>query len=276
MKNYFLLLTLSWLPVFLNAQNRALDTIYANDQKNVALFFPAPIRQGITGAENFVFTYNREKQQFFGLLQAKPGKESNLLVVNTDGAVFSYIIGYRKELKHLNYFISASSSIGNEKPKGNSISSEKNVTSEELNKERHYREFCEYLMRQKSVIHRLKEKKEGIELSIENIRFHGEEIYVVMNIYNHSSLDYDLNFLKLSIVDRKQGKRKSIQSLMRKPVYQYLRPSRVMAHSRAKLVYVFPKFSLGDHKMGILEMNERKGERNLKLKLNKRFINHPY
>jgi len=26
-----------------------LDTIYANDQKNVVLFFPNPIRQGITG-----------------------------------------------------------------------------------------------------------------------------------------------------------------------------------------------------------------------------------
>ncbi|HAF76057.1 MAG TPA: conjugal transfer protein TraN, partial [Maribacter sp.] len=39
-----------------------IDTIYANDTKNVALFFPEPIRQGITGAENFIFTYNREKE----------------------------------------------------------------------------------------------------------------------------------------------------------------------------------------------------------------------
>ena len=40
-----------------------LDTIYANDTKNVALFFPEPIRQGITGSDNFVFTYNRENEQ---------------------------------------------------------------------------------------------------------------------------------------------------------------------------------------------------------------------
>ncbi|MGB3150202.1 MAG: conjugal transfer protein, partial [Maribacter sp.] len=40
---------------------KPLDTIYANDQKNVALFFPNSIRQGITGASHFVFTYNREK-----------------------------------------------------------------------------------------------------------------------------------------------------------------------------------------------------------------------
>ena len=40
---------------------QSLDTIYANGKKNIALFFPEPIRQGITGASNFVFTYNRKK-----------------------------------------------------------------------------------------------------------------------------------------------------------------------------------------------------------------------
>ncbi|MDT0651762.1 conjugal transfer protein TraN, partial [Zunongwangia sp. F297] len=93
-----------------------LDTIYANDTKNVALFFPEPIRQGITGSDNFVFTYNREEEQYFGLLQAKPGKESNLLVVNRNGSIFSYIVRYKKQLSKLNYFIPLSKSIGNERP----------------------------------------------------------------------------------------------------------------------------------------------------------------
>ena len=80
MKKYINILTLIFVSVSMNAQTTSiLDTIYANDTKNVALFFPEPIRQGITGSENFVFTYNREKEQYFGLLQAKQGKESNLL-----------------------------------------------------------------------------------------------------------------------------------------------------------------------------------------------------
>ncbi len=80
-----------------------LDTIYANEKKNVTLFFPHPIRQGITGSENFVFTYNRDKEQYFGLLQAKPGEDSNLLVINNNGAVYSYIISYKKQISKLNY-----------------------------------------------------------------------------------------------------------------------------------------------------------------------------
>ncbi|MFS4457289.1 hypothetical protein [Maribacter sp. 2304DJ31-5] len=39
---------------------RPLDTIMPMT-KNVALFFPNSIRQGITGADHIVFTYNREK-----------------------------------------------------------------------------------------------------------------------------------------------------------------------------------------------------------------------
>ena len=89
MKNSIIIIALVFISTFakISAQTtQLLDTIYANDTKNVALFFPEPIRQGITGSDNFVFTYNREKEQYFGLLQAKPGKESNLLVVNRNGS----------------------------------------------------------------------------------------------------------------------------------------------------------------------------------------------
>ena len=80
---------------------QTLDTIYANDKKNVALFFPEPIRQGITGTSNFVFTYNREKEQYFGLLQATPGTESNLLTVTKNGQVYSYILKYKEYIRFL-------------------------------------------------------------------------------------------------------------------------------------------------------------------------------
>ncbi|MCB0447603.1 MAG: conjugal transfer protein, partial [Gelidibacter sp.] len=88
------------LVIFSNSliAQKALDTIYVNDQKNVAMFFPEPIRQGITGKDNFVFTYNREKAQYFGLLQATPGPDSNLLAITNDGMVYSYILKYKEQL----------------------------------------------------------------------------------------------------------------------------------------------------------------------------------
>ena len=142
MKNYLFISAFVLVSTFTKAQNiLALDTIYANDQKNVALFFPEPIRQGITGSDNFVFSYNRENEQYLGLLQAKPGKESNLLVVNKDGSVFSYIIKYKERLSKLNYFIPMSSSIGNERPIANDSIKVANFEFSIANREHYYKRF---------------------------------------------------------------------------------------------------------------------------------------
>ena len=256
-------------------QQTPLDTIYANDQKNVALFFPEPIRQGITGSDNFVFTYNREKQQYFGLLQAKPGKESNLLVINQNGSIFSYIVRYREQLSTLNYFIPKASSIGNEKPIIADSSDAARPKNQVGKRTDYYQKLCSYLIDRKQRIGRLKKRNEGIVLSLENIVFDTEELYFVIQIENRSSLDYDLNFLDLSVQTRKKGKRKSLQSLYQKPLYTYNRPSKIAENETIRMVYVLPKFSISDDRRAMLELNEKNGERNLKLKISHRYINNP-
>ncbi|MBD0777754.1 DUF4138 domain-containing protein [Maribacter sp. ANRC-HE7] len=252
-----------------------LDTIYANDQKNVALFFPQPIRQGITGSDNFIFTYNREKEQYFGLLQAKPGKESNLLVINKNGSVFSYIVRYKQHLSRLNYFIPKTKSIGNEKPVSpDSVAIDK---SENLIKNRasYYQNFCSFLLDRKQLISKLRKRNEGIVLSIENIVFDKEELYFVIQIKNTSTLDYDLNFLDLSVCTRQKGRKKSQQRIYQEPLFVYGRPTRIVASETVSMVYVLPKFSLDSDRKIVVELNEKNGERTIELKVPYNYINNP-
>ncbi|MFD2825623.1 MULTISPECIES: DUF4138 domain-containing protein [Flavobacteriaceae] len=276
MKKYIIISTLVLSFAFAKAQTTTiLDTIYANDTKNVALFFPEPIRQGITGSDNFVFTYNREKEQYFGLLQAKPGKESNLLVVNRNGSIFSYIVRYKKQLSKLNYFISLSNSIGNEKPiKVDSILAE---SSEERvdNRTYYYQKFCSYLLNRNQRIGRIKKRNEGIVLSVENIVFDKEELYFVIQIENNSTLDYDLNFLKLSVETRQKGKKKSLQRLYQEPIFKHNMPSKITENETVRFVYVLPKFSLSNDRRAIFELHEKDGERNIELKISHSYINNP-
>lgn len=275
MRTLFLIL-ISLISAFSKAQtSTALDTIYANDTKNVALFFPEPIRQGITGSDNFVFTYNREKEQYFGLLQAKPGKESNLLVVNRNGAIFSYIVRYKKQLSKLNYFIPLSNSIGNEKPMVTDsiqvLTSEKKID----NRTYYYQKFCSYLLNRNQRIGRIKKRTQGIVLNVENVVFDKEELYFVIQIENNSKLDYDLNFLNLSIETRQKGKKKSLQSLYQESIYKQHLPSKIAEGKMVRFVYVMPKFSLSEDRRAILELNEKDGERNIKLNISHRYINNP-
>ena len=256
-------------------ENKVLDTIYANDTKNVALFFPEPIRQGITGSDNFIFTYNREKEQYFGLLQAKPGKESNLLVVNRNGSIFSYIVRYKSQLTKLNYFVPKSSSIGNERPIQNDTTVVAKVKDSIDNKTFYYTKFSSYLLDKRQRIGTIQKRNEGIVLSINNIVFDKEELYFVIQIENKSTLDYDLNFLNLSVETRQKGKKKSLQKLFQEPVFKYNLPQRITEGKVVRLVYIMPKFSIGNDRRLIVELNEKNGERDLKLKISHKYINNP-
>lgn len=276
MKNYLFISIFILLTTATTGQNASvLDTIYANDQKNVALFFPEPIRQGITGSENFVFTYNRDKEQYLGLLQAKPGKDSNLLVINKDGSVFSYIVKYMERLSKLNYFIPSSSRIGKEKPVEQDSLESVNSNLEVANRHSFYENFSSYLLNRKQCGGMLNKRNKGIVLSLEDIVFDKDELYFVMQIRNNTSLDYDLNFLNFSIETRRKGKRKSLQRLVKEPLYRYNLPSRIAKKASIRFVYVLPKFSLSNERRVIVELNEKAGERNLKLKVSHRFINNP-
>lgn len=275
MKTYIILIVLAFFSISMEAQKREiLDTIYANDQKNVALFFPNPIRQGITGSENFVFTYNREKEQYFGLLQAQPGKNSNLLIINNNGSIFSYIVTYKEELSRLNYFIPLTKAIGNEKPIEDQLTTIKNQEPR-FDKSKYYEHFCSYLIKRKQRLGRLKKRKNGIVLSVENIVFDKDELYFVIMVENRSSLDYDLNFLNLSIDTRKKGKKKSLQSLYQEPIFKYKLPTKIAEKKTVRLVYVISKFSISNERSVILELNENKGERNVRLKISNDYINNP-
>jgi hypothetical protein len=267
----------------IKVQNPVLDTIYANDHKNVALFFPEPIRQGITGSENFVFTYNRETQQHLGLLQATPGKESNLLIIGNSGSIFSYIIRYSEQLEKLNYFIPGSKSIGNETTEisGKTIETSQSTAgiSEIENRlagtETYYQNFCSHLLKSKPRIGRIKKRNEGINLRLENIVFDREELYFVIEIKNGSPIDYELNFLNLSVETRKNGSKKSIQKLILEPVFKYNLPGIIPVGKTARFVYVLPKFSIAGDKVVVIDLKELNGERDLKLRLRKRVVNNP-
>ncbi|MCC4214401.1 DUF4138 domain-containing protein [Leeuwenhoekiella parthenopeia] len=253
-----------------------LDTIYANDYTNVALFFPEPIRQGIVGSSDYVFSFNRDTAQHLGLLQAKPGKPSNLLVISTSGSVFTFIVMYKESLDTFTYFIQNQERIGFETPNDNDPipGSEELETSSEP-APFPFDRYAEYLLKRNQKISGLKTRNQGIILSVENIVFHKDALYFVLELENRSGLDYDFNYLNLSTQTRLKGKRKSVQKLLKEPLYTHGVPDKIKAGELRRFVYVVPKFSLSRDRRLIVDLSEAHGERELQLKINPRFINYP-
>ena len=258
MKTYTTLLLLI-CSISIQAQ-KSLDTIYANDKKNVALFFPDPIRQGITGASHFVFTYNREKEQYFGLLQAKPGTESNLLTVTSDGKVYSYILKYSEKLPELNYFINENESIGSELPEKTKQKPGVKSLNEYANRKTHFQKFSEYLL--KSSFERLKTKrKKGIKIQLQKMAYDASEVYLVIEVKNKSGIDFEIDYLNVYRTNGNNKRKASYQRLRQNVIYKYKMPYSVTDGKSQCFVYVLPKFVLGDDEKLMLELKELKGER---------------
>ncbi len=257
----------------------SLDTIYANDAKTVSLFFPKPIRQGIVGKSHFVFSYNQESHQYFGLLQATPGKDSNLLAITSNGHVYSYILKYAENLSKLNYFITEQESIGNEKPRHEVQNTDKSdsVKMDSIlpNQSTLYKEACASLMMNPKRKVKRSKIKNRIKLSVTDITYNDNAIYFLMEIENKSIIDYDVNFLRFFITDKLSTRKKSSQTLLKKPVYIHLLPGKIKGNSKSDFVVVFSKFTIGNDKKIMIELNEMIGERDVKLKISEQLINYP-
>ncbi len=266
--------------IMLHAQNiEKLDTIYVNDTKIVSLFFPKPIRQGIVGKSNFVFSYNKEKYQYFGLLQATSGEDSNLLAITNDGQVYSYILKYANRLSKLNYFITENEGIGNEEPHSNVLKVDEKISlaTDTLVSDQfmvHKQTCFELLVISKKKIVRSKRKNQ-IKLSVKNSTYKNNALYFSMEIKNKSAIDYDVNFLRFFISNSVGLKKKSTQTISKEPIFTYLLPNKIKGGSKSRFIIVFSKFTIDNHKKMMIELNELNGERNIRLKIAGRLINNP-
>ena len=259
----FIIIIAATLFTNLVVAQQKLDTIYANDKKNVALFFPEPIRQGITGTSNFVFTYNREKEQYFGLLQATPGTESNLLTVTKNGQVYSYILKYKEQLPKLNYFISLKESIGSEQPM---ILKQKPV-SQAPSRIDYFKKFSNHLLKSNSGSIATKRRK-GIKLQLQKMVYNASEVYLVLEIKNKSEIDFEIDYLDIYRVNGNKKRKASYQKLLIQADYKHEVPSNIKVGQSQRFVYVLPKFVLGNNEKLQIELNESKGNRKVILKAN--------
>jgi len=254
-----LLLLICTMPI---VAQQPLDTIYANDQKNVALFFPNPIRQGITGASHFVFTYNREKEQYFGLLQAKPGTESNLLAITSDGKVYSYILKYSDELPKLNYFIDEDESFGNESPVLEMPKTKNTVSN--MDRTAYFQRASEYLPKSSSETIAVK-RRNGIRLRLRKMVYDASEVYLVMEVKNKSGIDFEIDYLNVYRTNGNNNRKASYQRLRQEVVYKHKMPNAIADGKSQRFVFVLPKFVLGDNEKLMLELKERNGSRKVVL-----------
>jgi hypothetical protein len=266
MKNSIALISFLLVSTYAQAQNMVdIDTIYANEQKTVSMFFPDPIRQGITGSSNYAFSYNRDKEQYFGLLQATPGEESNLLVVTGDGEVYSYLLRYSQKLEKLNYFIETAESIGNERTGGTNLPKleikQPNIESIlDTTKSTEYSKLCTQLLQNPRPFDQIK-YKDGVSIRMTKSIYYINDVYILFEISNDSQIDFEINNLSLYKVNGNKRRKASYQELLLSPTFQFKLPQVVPKGQQVQFVSVYPKFTLGSREKLMVKLDELNGAR---------------
>jgi hypothetical protein len=252
---------------------KAMDTIYANEFTNTALFFPEGIRQGIAGAENFVFTYNREQSQTLGLLKALPGTNSNLLVITETGHVFSFVLSYRKQLNSFHHFVPLSARIGHESGKVapptvtiSKMEKDSIAIPKPKPKENKLETACKKLLQLPERINKSK-RSQGIRLSVKNQVHYNNKVFVQLELKNSSSIDFEPEVIKTAILSGSNKRKASYQELPLKPLYMHQFPKRIQHGNTARFVLVFDKFTLAKGEILRIDIKERNGRRNIYLKI---------
>ncbi|WP_350288978.1 DUF4138 domain-containing protein [uncultured Croceitalea sp.] len=246
MEKLLIVLSLGFIYSVKAKNIKQLDTLYANEIMTMALFFPSDIKQGITGSDNFVFTYNREKEQNLGLLKAIKGNPSNLLVITTDGKVYSYILIYSEYIDDLNRFITVNESIGDAKRVlKKEVEANKNLKKSipENNSQDLLRRSCESLLKlpeEKNI----RKKEGGIVLSLKNLKYHGNNVFLQFEIENKSKVRFDFDYLNIFKVNGNKKRNASYQEIRLKSLYTYNKPQHIIPTTKAKMVLVVPKFHL--------------------------------
>src|SRR5699024_9767605 len=130
---------------------------------------------------------NQEVEQHYGLLQAEPGGESNLLVLTKDGSVYSYIVRYREAVDRLFYFIAKDDRVGVERPIPSVPTPPKKTLDSLAVRKAYFKQFSKYLLGTPPKHLKTKHKRR-IKLELQQLVYHQSELYVVLEITNRSKI----------------------------------------------------------------------------------------
>lgn len=260
---YFLII----VPSFNYAQN----SVYLTFNKTVHMFFPAEISYYDVGSDDILIQSNSD------ILKLAPKtanfSETNLTVITSNNICYSFLVKYNGDIQNLTYFVK--DSLGQ---KIGSLTRTK-IRADSLSKslpfgqgEGEYNSVCRDLIK-KAPAYWLGSTVKKVFLAMNNIYVHNDRLYFVVSVGNTSNINYDINFIKFYIVDKKKLKRASRQEVEKIPVYSFNNIDTINAQTNDHpIIFVFDKFTVDSDKKLVIELGEKKGGRNIAINITQDII----
>ena len=220
-----------------------ITSLHITTGKTTSLVFPIPILHVDRGTKDILVQQISEAENILLVKAAiKAFTATNLSVVLTDGSIHSYALQYDANPAILIYQVPAS-------------------------KDASLETYAKGIALHPRKLWGIRDESWMVTAAITGIYIKDKVIFYQLRLSNHSTIDYDIDFMRFYIRDKRKGKRTATQEIEVKPLYVTGNTTKVKADNQNIVVFALEKFTLPDAKFLAIEINEKNGGRNLEMKV---------
>lgn len=232
--------------------------------KTTHIIFPSAIRYVDLGSSNIIAGKAGSSENILRVKASVRGfeTETNLAVITDEGSYYTYNVKYADEPEKLNVEMRdfMHDGIATNRP-NNSL----DIYLKELGSES---PRVVYLINRaihkdnKRHIKHIGGKRFGIQYTLKGIYSHNNLLYLHTQIKNSTNVPFDVDFVRMKIVDKKLTKRTAIQETVIYPLRAYNFITTVGANGTERTVFALDKITIPADKLLIIEVFEKNGGRN--------------
>ena len=232
--------------------------------KTVHIIFPASIRYVDLGSSNIIAGKAGTSEN---VLRVKASvrsfeSETNMAVITEEGSYYTFNVKFADEPEKLNIEMKdfMHDGIATNRP-NNSL----DIYLKELGSES---PRLVYLINRaiyksdKRLVKHIGSKRFGIQYLLKGIYSHNNQLYLHTSIKNSSNVPFDIDFVRMKIVDRKVAKQTAIQETVIYPLRAYNFISTVGGNQTERTVFTIDKITIPNDKQLVIELFEKNGGRN--------------
>lgn len=233
-------------------------------EKTVHIIFPAEIVYVDLGSSNILAGKATGAENVIRVKAAVRGfeTETNMAVITGDGSFYTFNVKYVDEPEKLNVEMRDFMHDGEVVNRPNNALE---IYLKELGNESpklvHLINRSIYKNNKRHVKH-IGSKRFGIQYLLKGIYTHNGLLHLHTQLKNDSNVPFDIDFIRMKIVDKKVAKRTAIQETVIYPIRAYNYITEVRGSKTERTVFVIDKITIPDGKHMVIELFEKNGGRN--------------
>jgi conjugative transposon TraN protein len=193
---------------------------------------------------------------------------TNITVIGANGRLYSFMVEYTPTPKALNFEVvdTGGSALGGEEYGIRHPVIFSNLPADEST----LSADADSVVIKPTFLH-ARASSEEMNLSLNSIYIKDNVMWLVLKVSNYSELEYKRDYLEISIIDNKRGKRTAIQEKRLNPIF--CSPKDIIrGMAFGNIVVGVRPFTVPDHKSLVIQISEADGGRPLALKVRSKTI----